>query len=58
MNIINQIRKLVKMMFPKKTIKQAYSIDTSLSDTMSAHIDEWERMYAGKASWVDNDEVI
>lgn len=58
MNIIKSIRERVRKIFPKRTIKQAYNTDIVLSDTMSAHIDEWEKMYSGKAPWTDNDEVI
>lgn len=58
MNIIKSIRERVRKIFPKRTIKQAYNTDIVLSDTMSAHIDEWEKMYFGKAPWTDSDEVI
>lgn len=58
MNIIKSIRERVRKIFPKRTIKQAYNTDIVLSDTMSAHIDEWEKMYSGKAPWTDSDEVI
>lgn len=57
-NIIKSIRERVRKIFPKRTIKQAYNTDIVLSDTMSAHIDEWEKMYSGKAPWTDSDEVI
>lgn len=58
MKLINQIREWVKKMFPSKTIKQVYKTNVAISETMSVHISEWEKMYAGKANWVDNDEVI
>lgn len=58
MNIIKSVRERVRKIFPKRTIKQTYNIDTVLSDTMSSHIDAWEKMYSGKAPWTDNDEII
>lgn len=58
MNIIEFIKRQVKNLFSSKTVENIYHIDTAVSDTMSSYISLWERMYSGKASWIDNDEII
>lgn len=45
-------------MFPLKTIKDVYKTNIAISESMTANIGKWERMYAGKAPWIDNKEVI
>lgn len=57
MNFIKALREWFRKMF-SKDIKQAYNIDLAVSEQMLSKISEWERMYSGNASWVDNDSTI
>lgn len=57
MKILNAIRELVRKMFPSKSIKEVYSVDIAITDLMLRHIEEWNRMYSGKASWLSEDVI-
>lgn len=57
MNIITAIKEWVRRMITRSDIKSTYGSDTAITDSFVAAINEWARMYAGKAEWVDNDSV-
>lgn len=57
MRIFSAIREWVKKMFKPTTIKDVYKTDVAISETMIGLIDDWERMYKGKAPWVDSKEI-
>lgn len=57
MSIISRIRKWIIKLFPEKDIADVYSTDTALTDKMLERIDLWEKMYCGKAGWIDNENV-
>ena len=57
MNIITAIKEWVRRMITRSDIKSTYGSDTAITDSFAAAINEWARMYAGKAEWVDNDSV-
>ena len=58
MNVISRLREWIVRMFSKKDIADVYKLDTALSDAMLKKIDLWERMYSGKAYWIDNKDVF
>lgn len=57
-NLFQKAREWIRKMFSKKDIADVYKLDTALSDTMAQKINLWERMYSGKAYWIDNKEVF
>lgn len=51
--LIETIRRVVKRMFPAKTIKQVIGQDIAISQAMITKIELWKAMYNGIAPWVD-----
>lgn len=58
MNILNIVREWVKKMFSHSDIKSALNCEAAISEKMSAAIDEWCDMYAGKARWTNSHEGV
>lgn len=58
MNILNSVREWVKKMFSHTDIKSALNCEAAISEQMSAAIDEWCDMYAGKARWINPKEGV
>lgn len=58
MNILNSVREWVKKMFSHTDIKPALNCEAAISEQMSAAIDEWCDMYAGKARWINPKEGV
>lgn len=57
MSIITAIKEWVKRMITRSAVKSAYGCDTAITDNFVTVINDWARMYAGRAEWVDNDSV-
>jgi len=58
MNILNIVREWVRKMFSHSDIKSALSCEAAISEKMSAAIDDWCDMYAGKARWTNSQEGV
>lgn len=54
MNLLRSAKEWIRRMFSKQEIKKAYGdINVAVSESMAFAINEWDNMYCGRASWVN-----
>lgn len=53
MRIINAVKERIKKMFSREALIHAYNMNLAISNSMMTAIEEWDRMYCGRASWID-----
>lgn len=58
MNIIAVIREWIRKMLSKSDLNNNYGIDLAITDIMLSVIDDWDKMYSGYASWIDERKGI
>lgn len=55
--ILNFIKGVIKKMFSKESIKNAFGVDVAISNDMAKAIDLFEKIYTNQAPWLKKDEV-
>ena len=58
MNIITRIKEWIVKMLSRSDIKSIYGTRIAVTEKMTAAIEDWERMYCGKAPWTDQRKGI
>lgn len=58
MSIISKIKEWIKKMLSKSDVSSVYGVELAITDDMLNAIEDWERMYAGKAFWINNEKGI
>lgn len=58
MNIITRIKEWIVKMLSRSDIKSIYGTRIAVTEKMAAAIEDWERMYCGKAPWTDQRKGI
>lgn len=58
MSIISKIKEWIKKMLSKSDVSSVYGVELAITDDMLNAIEDWERMYAGKAFWINHEKGI
>ena len=58
MSIISRIREWIRGMLSKSDVSSVYGVELAITDDMLNAIEDWERMYAGKAFWINHEKGI
>ena len=58
MSIISKIKEWIKKMLSKSDVSSVCGVELAITDDMLNAIEDWERMYAGKAFWINHEKGI